>query len=92
MAQGTFVLTQVVKEKVDPQLLDLIQKVMRYNPNERFTPFQALAHPYFDELRDQRSYEELRRQMPLPELFDFTEEECTYEEYQTLMPPWCIRK
>lgn len=61
---------------------------MKYDPKERYTPFQAMAHPYFDELRDQESLIELKKEVDVPELFDFTEEECTYEEYQTLMPTW----
>lgn len=77
---------------MDPQLIDLIQNVMRYDPSQRFTPFEALMHPYFDELRDQKKYEELRREVSIPELFDFTEEECTYEEYKGLMPSWCSKK
>ena len=77
---------------MDPQLIDLIQRVMRYHPSERYTPFEALTHPYFDELRDQKKHEELSRQLPVPELFDFTEEECTYEEYQALMPIWCSKR
>jgi len=92
VAKGTREVIQVIKEKVDPQLTDLIQRVMLYHPDQRYTPFQALMHPYFDELRDQRKYEELRRQIAVPELFNFTEEECTYEEYQALMPGWCSKK
>jgi serine/threonine protein kinase len=61
---------------------------MKYNPNERYTPYEALSHPYFDDLRDQKKYEELKRQIDMPQLFDFTEEECTYDEYQSLMPSW----
>jgi serine/threonine protein kinase len=40
---------QVVKEKSgDNRLMDLIGRVMRYNPKDRYTPYQALMHPYFD--------------------------------------------
>lgn len=83
---------QVIKEKVDPDLVDLISKVMRYNPAERYTPYQALMHPYFDELRDQKMYRDLCEELEVPVIFDFTEEECTFEEYQTLMPAWCRAK
>ena len=37
--------------KADPKLIDLINKLMLYNPHERLSAFEALAHNYFDELR-----------------------------------------
>jgi hypothetical protein len=33
-------------------------------------------------------YNELKKEFTMPQLFDYTEEECTYEEYQSLMPTW----
>lgn len=36
----------------DYQLIDLIEKIMRYSPDKRLNAGQALCHPYFDELRD----------------------------------------
>merc|ERR1719456_635839 len=32
--------------------LDLLAGLLRYNPNERLTAAQALAHPWFDDVRD----------------------------------------
>lgn len=32
----------------DPLLIDLINKLLVYSPNERLTAIEALAHPYFD--------------------------------------------
>jgi serine/threonine protein kinase len=37
--------------KADPKLIDLVNKLMVYNPHERFSAIEALAHNYFDELR-----------------------------------------
>ena len=36
---------------LDAQLLDLLTHMLAYDPDERFTSSQSLAHPYFDELR-----------------------------------------
>jgi len=50
--------------------LDLLLGLLDYNPESRLPAGQALAHPFFDELRV--------KDAPLPEghsLFDLTEEE-----------------
>ena len=40
------------KYEIDPLLLDLISKILVYEPNKRITPLKALNHPYFDELKE----------------------------------------
>lgn len=42
-------LSQVVPE-LDPLGLDLLSKMLRYNPGERISAKEALQHPYFDDL------------------------------------------
>jgi serine/threonine protein kinase len=51
-------------------LIDLIDKMLRYNPQQRIDPLTALAHPLFDELRDPVTT--LPNGRPLPPLFDFS--------------------
>lgn len=44
--------------KASPDALDLVQKLMRFNPNERLTAEQALEHPYvapFHKVEDEPS-------------------------------------
>lgn len=36
-----------------PEVIDLIQKLLVYNPDNRITASQALKHQWFKELRDQ---------------------------------------
>lgn len=60
---------KVFKQEMDPLALDLLSKVLTYCPHKRLTPLEALAHPYFDELRG-RNYQ-INGKTP-PELFDFT--------------------
>jgi len=33
------------------QFVDLLKKVLRYSPLKRLTPFEALTHPFFDEIK-----------------------------------------
>lgn len=36
--------------------IDLMKKVLTYSPAKRLTPAQALAHPFFNELREEKLY------------------------------------
>lgn len=56
--------------KIDPLAIDLISKVLVYNPEKRLKPLEALLHPYFDELRNPKCRINGK---PLANLFDFTE-------------------
>ena len=35
---------------------DLLDKIMKYNPKERYTPHQVLSHKYFDEIKREEFY------------------------------------
>lgn len=61
------------KPVTPPEALDLIQKFLQYNPKKRLKPIEALAHPFFDELRDTKT--RLPNGKPLPALFDLTPSE-----------------
>jgi hypothetical protein len=62
---------------------------MRYSPYRRITPVEALQHPFFDELRDQTTYNKLKKEYQIPDLFDFSvSREVTAPEMQTLVPEW----
>jgi serine/threonine protein kinase len=72
---------------VDPQVVDLMSKLLTYNPAKRIQPFKALAHPYFDELRNHRL---LLNNRPIVNLFNFSEEEIGKDSYLLgkLVPEW----
>eukprot|EP00761_Pharyngomonas_kirbyi_P014594 gb/GECH01014624.1/.p1 GENE.gb/GECH01014624.1/~~gb/GECH01014624.1/.p1 ORF type:complete len:428 (+),score=81.78 gb/GECH01014624.1/:1-1284(+) len=61
------------KSNVTDEALDLLIKILRYSPHERITPIDALAHPFFDELRQNNV--KLPNGNEAPSLFDFTTEE-----------------
>lgn len=63
----------VFKRNVPAEALDIISKILVYEPNKRILPLEALAHPFFDELFYETTV--LPNGGPLPELFTFTKEE-----------------
>lgn len=54
----------------DPLAIDLVSKLLVYQPNKRLMPYQALLHPYFNELRSQNCKINGNN---LPDLFNFVE-------------------
>lgn len=56
-----------------PEGIDLIKRFLIYNPTRRLDPFDALAHPFFNELRNPKT--RLKDGVHLPPLFNFTNEE-----------------
>lgn len=67
--------TKVFKNRrVTPDYLDLISKLLVYEPLLRLTPMQALCHPFFNELREKDI--KLPNGDSLPkDLFEFSKEE-----------------
>ncbi len=65
--------TKVFKSRTPPDAIDLISKVLVYDPERRLKPLEALLHPFFDELRDKST--RLPSGEPLIDLFDFSLEE-----------------
>jgi len=64
---------------------DLVSQLVRYDPRSRLPPLQAMLHPYFDELRQEKS-SPMHRQ-----LFEFLPDEllwCTRAEKAKIVPDW----
>lgn len=77
-----------VLKNADAGLLDLISKVLVYNPKERLKPMEAVAHPYFNDLRNQNFQ---IQECKIPELFNFTQEELAgvrQEVLDVIIPSW----
>mmetsp|Transcript_6877 Transcript_6877/g.12514 ORF Transcript_6877/g.12514 Transcript_6877/m.12514 type:complete len:353 (-) Transcript_6877:528-1586(-) len=58
---------------VSTEGMDLLHKVLVYTPGDRPSPYEAMAHPYFNELRS--SSTRLPNGQKLPPLTDWTQEE-----------------
>jgi serine/threonine protein kinase len=61
------------KPQPPSEAVDLLQQFLKYSPTERILPLDALAHPFFDELRDPKA--RLPNGKPLPPLFDLDQDE-----------------
>jgi glycogen synthase kinase 3 beta len=72
------------------QLLSLIDAVMVYNPNRRARAVEALAHDYFNELRDKFTYHHVKCQYHLEDFFNFSEKELSGYAHlrDRLIPKW----
>jgi len=46
-----------------------VSRLLQYAPQKRYTPHQAMTHPFFDELRDPATV--LPNGKPLPPLFNW---------------------
>ncbi len=42
---------RVFKSRTPPDAIDLISKILVYDPERRLKPLEAILHPFFDELR-----------------------------------------
>ncbi|KAE9552384.1 hypothetical protein FO519_004397 [Halicephalobus sp. NKZ332] len=69
--------SRVFRSTTPPEAIDLVSKLLEYNPAGRLTPLQACAHPFLDELRSPGT--RLPSGRPLPPLFDFTPQELSIE-------------
>jgi glycogen synthase kinase 3 beta len=54
-----------------PEALDLLSKLIEYVPTNRLTAIEAMAHPFFDELRKPET--RMLDGKELPPLFNFTD-------------------
>lgn len=61
---------KVFRSRTPADAIDMISKVLVYNPDKRLKPLEALLHPFFDDLRDK--FTKLPNGTPLPNLFDFS--------------------
>ncbi|KAL4383526.1 hypothetical protein GQ457_15G026280 [Hibiscus cannabinus] len=60
-------------KRMPPEAVDLVSRLLQYSPKLRCTALDALAHPFFDDLRDPNL--SLPNGRPVPSLFNFTAQE-----------------
>ena len=65
-----YVSVQIFRSRATPEAIEFISELLQYAPLKRLTAIDAMAHPFFDELRDPET--RLSNGKALPRLFDFT--------------------
>jgi len=63
---------QVFRPRTAPEAIDLVSKLLEYTPGARSSAIEALAHPFFDELRVEGA--RMPNGRDFPPLFNFTRE------------------
>lgn len=69
------------------EFINLIKKILVYNPKKRLKPIEALIDPFFDDIRENGALENDIENI----IFNFTNEEIIYmgnDIYQKLIPKW----
>lgn len=67
---SSFQSLQIFRTKTPPEALDLISHLLEYTPTKRFSPVEAMVHPFFDEIRKPDT--KLSNGKDMPPLFNFT--------------------
>jgi serine/threonine protein kinase len=65
--------SKVFRQKASSEAIHLVSSFLRFSPAERLDAFDALAHPFFDELRAKDAV--LPGNARIPNLFNWTEDE-----------------
>ena len=58
------------RQRATEDAMELVSRLLEYTPSMRFSPIDACAHRYFDDLRDPAT--RLPNGRELPPLFNFT--------------------
>ena len=77
------------RQKTPSEAVSLIAGILKYDPDQRLKPMEALAHKFFDELRQEGA--RLPSGQPMPDLFNFSKEEIKLagpEIMKKLSPNW----
>ncbi len=74
-----------------PEIIDLISKILIYNPRKRLTAVEVMAHPAFDDLKNKDTFN--NDKYVVPNIFNFTQEEINgrrfnAETWKKVIPSW----
>lgn len=69
-------LSRVLRGKASPEVVNFLETLLNYSPSRRLNAYQALQHPFFDELR--RPDVRLPNGLALPDLENWTDEEVKF--------------
>jgi len=82
--------SRVFRTRTPPDAISLTSQLLEYTPSSRFSPLQACAHKFFDELREPGI--KLPNGKELPKLFNFSAQELSSNpSLQSVLVPEHIR-
>ncbi|KAK1930994.1 Glycogen synthase kinase-3 beta [Phytophthora citrophthora] len=73
--------SKIFRSRTPPEAINLLSKMLVYDPKRRAKPLEAAAHPFFDELRQKDL--KLPNDVPAPTLFNFTLQELSQVDVST---------
>ena len=76
------------------EAVNLIDKILKYNPDQRLKPMECLQQPFFNDLRKKETSLPNNKEMPT-NLFNFSDEEIgstTSEVIKALTPQWYLEQ
>jgi glycogen synthase kinase 3 beta len=66
-------LSEYLHEIGCPLLIDLLTKMLKIKSEERIRAIEILAHPFFDEIRDEQIYQEIMKEkLDISDFFTFS--------------------
>jgi glycogen synthase kinase 3 beta len=86
--------SEIFKDKLIPQsFIDLLKHLLIYEPEKRMKPLEALTHPFFDELREQETFQNNYSNI-INSIFYFTVEDYNQDTNgnikKKIIPDWFI--
>ena len=66
----------------------MVKSVLRYSPKKRMSAFEALKHPFFNELRQKETYLKLKSKYKFEDLFDYSDHSPSSFNAKELIPSW----
>ena len=80
---------KLFRSKTPESAINLIAKLLVYNPEQRLKPLDAICHPFFEDLRNEKT--RLPNGNKLPDLFNFQKEEISSVDpsiMDKIIPKW----
>ena len=83
-----------VLHSIPENFFDLITKILIYNPKKRISPLEAMAHPFFDDLRDENNV--ISDNLNNILFYSFNNEEFEHDRnhliFNKIIPDWAVEK
>ena len=86
-------MSALIPKEIEDSGADLLSKCLKYKPNDRLSALEAMAHPFFDELREENLV--FPTGNCLCDIFNFTPfemEGADPDVVENIVPEWYLEK